>query len=226
MLYFPESNATNVTLGAITAISDDYTLSTLPAHFDITKAYPTKYLTIVPAGCNYHKVGRPWEPFHVIDLMDPPQNWIAQQGCFWEVSGPSAGSVGLGSKSPNGTELAANGVVSYPPDILILDPVWKNCGADANNWGFYDPPRGLTSVGAIAPPPTQGSEGLLFHIPTAGPSDPGNVPVLAQSISAQPEAHRTASTPASVTASETTEPQPIKTEASSDQPAHPHAPSG
>ena len=122
--------------------------------------------------------------------------------------------------------MAANPVIPYPPDILTLDPAWKSCGADANNWGFYDPPRVLTPVSAIAPSPTQGSEGPLFHTTIAGPFDPGNTPVITQSISAQPEAHRTAVAPASVTATKTTEPQPIKTEASNDQPVQPHAPSG
>lgn len=127
---------------------------TLAAHYDVTKAYPPEYLMTVPGACNYHQVGRPWSRLRVHDLMYPPQNWIADKGCFWQFNWPDGGNGPLGGVSPNGTIMAASPILSYPPDILTLDPAWKNCGTDAYNWGDYDPPRALTPASALVPTTT------------------------------------------------------------------------
>jgi len=127
---------------------------TLAAHYNVTKAYPPNYLMTVPGICNYHGIGRPWLPLQIHDLMYPPQNWIADKGCLWQFHGTAGGNGALGDMSPNGTIMAASPILSYPPDILTLDPAWKNCGADAYNWGDYDPPRALTPASALVPTTT------------------------------------------------------------------------
>lgn len=127
---------------------------TLAAHYNVTKAYPPDYLMTVPGACNYHQVGRPWSPLRVHDLMYPPQNWIADKGCFWQFHGRDGGNGPLGGVSPNGTVMAASPILSYPPDILTLDSAWRNCGTDAYNWGDYDPPRALTPASAFVPTTT------------------------------------------------------------------------
>lgn len=83
--------------------------------------------------------------------MYPPQNLIADKGCFWQFNGPDGGNGPLGGVSPNGTVMAASPILSYPSDILTLDPAWKDCGTDAYNWGDYDPPRALTPASALVP---------------------------------------------------------------------------
>ena len=122
----------------------------------------------VPSHCNYHQDGRPWSRLKVKDLVDPPQNWMISEGCHPEQ---------VFGQSPNGTEMAARPQLSYPPDILTLDPLWVGCHADAYNWAFDDPPHalvpangfGLTDVPVIRET-TVTQQGALD--PT-----PGHVPV-------------------------------------------------
>ena len=133
----------------------------------------------LPGNCNYHQAGRDWSVLRIQDLVNPPQNWIALKGCFWGLGhGPNAGL------SPNGTEAAASPDLSYPPDILTLDPIWASakCSVDAYNWAFYDPPRVLTPVTAIVPSTTQ-------VMPPNDPQDPSVDPAPANSpaITAAPK---------------------------------------
>ncbi|KAL8717009.1 MAG: hypothetical protein Q9225_005708 [Loekoesia sp. 1 TL-2023] len=55
----------------------------------------------------------------------------------------------LGDLSPNGTEMAANPALSYPPDILTFDPKWAGCGINAVHWAFDDPPSALSPVSVL-----------------------------------------------------------------------------
>jgi len=169
---YSTSPSVYVVWSTISAGINDWALGppvTLAAHYNVTKAYPPNYLMTVPRACNYHQVGRPWSSLRVHDLMYPPQNWIADKGCFWQFNGPDGGNGPLGGVSPNGTVMAASPILSYPPDILTLDPAWKDCGTDAYNWGDYDPPRALTPASALVPTLTlEGPLGPLAHssIPT------------------------------------------------------------
>ncbi|KAI4126995.1 MAG: hypothetical protein LQ338_003450 [Usnochroma carphineum] len=45
--------------------------------------------------------------------------------------------------------MAASPALSYPADILTLDPKWAGCGADAYYWAFDDPPSALTPVSVL-----------------------------------------------------------------------------
>jgi len=151
---YSTSPSVYVVWSTISAGINDWALGppvTLAAHYNVTKAYPPNYLMTVPGACNYHQVGRPWSSLRVHDLMYPPQNWIADKGCFWQFNGPDGGNGPLGGVSPNGTVMAASPILSYPSDILTLDPAWKDCGTDAYNWGDYDPPRALTPASALVP---------------------------------------------------------------------------
>lgn len=138
---------------------------------DITRAYPPNYLMTLPADCNYHQAPREWSVLRIRDLVNPPQNWISVQGCFWQYdkgSGPL-------KEGPNGTYMAASPLLSYPPDILTLDPVWASadCGANAYEWAFDDPPRALIPATALVPKTT---EALPPSFSQAG--DPGRAPGL------------------------------------------------
>jgi len=151
---YSTSPSVYVVWSTISAGINDWALGppvTLAAHYNVTKAYPPNYLMTVPGACNYHQVGRPWSSLRVHDLMYPPQNLIADKGCFWQFNGPDGGNGPLGGVSPNGTVMAASPILSYPSDILTLDPAWKDCGTDAYNWGDYDPPRALTPASALVP---------------------------------------------------------------------------
>ena len=185
---------------------------TLAAHFNVTKAYPPNYLMTVPGGCNYHQVGRPWSPLRISDLMHPPQNWIAAQGCFWRFDGANGGTGPLGGVDPNGTIMAASPVLSYPPDILTLDPAWNSCGSDAYNWGDYDPPRALTPATATVLTSLAIARVLSSVVGPLGPPDPISkpAPTFHESVTALPGAHIPTGAPASMTVTKTTAPQPTR----------------
>lgn len=95
-----------------------------PQYYNITRAYPPNYLMTLPRDCNYHEDGRAWSVLRVQDLTDPPQNWKAQEGCWYDMFGSVPGN--LADLSPNGTEMAASPVLSYPPDILTINPIWAS----------------------------------------------------------------------------------------------------
>ncbi len=207
---------------------------TLAAHYNVTKAYPPNYLMTVPGACNYHQVGRPWSSLRVHDLMYPPQNWIADKGCFWQFNGPDGGNGPLGGVSPNGTILAASPILSYPPDILTLDPAWKDCGSDAYNWGDYDPPRALTPASALVPTITLAGPLAYSSIatclncrPIAHESVSAIAPGLGATWSARPAAahfHTPVETmvPPAITASQPVDPSPAThTEGGSTKPNPP-----
>lgn len=119
-------------------------------YFNVTRAYPPNYLMTIPRSCNYHmnQQGRQWGTLRVEDLINPPQNWIAEQGCAGQGAAPLREDL-----SPNGTDMAARPLLSYPGDILTLDPAWPSncCSMDMWNWGFNDPPRTLDPVAMMAP---------------------------------------------------------------------------
>lgn len=128
-----------------------------PRYQNITRAYPPNYLMTLPMDCDYHEGGKEWSVLRIRDLLNPPQNWISDQGCFYQIDGKGGPTGRLGSLSPNGTEMAARPVLSYPPDIGTLNSVWASAGCTANvyEWGFDDPPRVLTPVSAMAPATTK-----------------------------------------------------------------------
>lgn len=154
-------------------------------YFNITRAYPPNYLMTVPGGCDYHEVGRKWSTLRIIDLTNPPQNWISDQGCFFEFDGGVHPYNSLGEISPNGTEMAASPMLSFPPDIMTLDPSWTNCqrGAFGAGWGIFDPPRALTPVGALVPSATKNPPQTSSPFTSAAdPADPGGAPTTASVI--------------------------------------------
>lgn len=115
-----------------------------PTFANITRAYPPDYLMTLPRDCNYHQAGKAWAKLRIQDLMNPPQNWISAQGCFWEL-----GHGALGGLRLNGTDMAASPYLSFPPDILTFAPEWKGCRADAYEWAFDDPPSALTPASVL-----------------------------------------------------------------------------
>ncbi|KAL8854245.1 MAG: hypothetical protein Q9221_000959 [Calogaya cf. arnoldii] len=76
--------------------------------------------------------------------MDPPQNWISAQGCFWENWNGALGGV-----DRNGTSMAANPDLSYPPDVKTFDSEWIGCSEAVYAYAFKDPPTVLTPVSAL-----------------------------------------------------------------------------
>ena len=87
-----------------------------------------------------------------MDLMNPPQNWISTNGCFFDLQ--SDGGGGNAGINPNGTEMAATPLLSYPQDILTMDPVWaslKCTPMKEYGFGLWDPPRTLTPTTALGP---------------------------------------------------------------------------
>ena len=151
---------------------------------NLTRAYPPGQLMTVPSNCFYHGgplvddrgssvAGRSWLPLRIKDLMNPPQNWISDQGCFWQFP-PGGGDRDGPLTSPNGTDMAATPMLSIPPDILTLDPAWVSavCVTNAaNDWAFNDPPRVLTPVTAMVPKTTKASSSSLSD-PLSSDPDP------------------------------------------------------
>ncbi|KAL8907644.1 MAG: hypothetical protein Q9207_001296 [Kuettlingeria erythrocarpa] len=135
----------------------------------------------VPNNCNYHGDGKPWSKLKIKDMINPPQNWISSEGCFWILGrGPNIGD-------PNGTDMAAYPILSYPFDVLNLDPKWAeaSCQPGAYAFGLVDPPTALIPVSALVtvsttlePTPTSISENTpdVQYI-TSDPT-PGNVVTL------------------------------------------------
>ena len=89
----------------------------------------------------------------------------------------------------SGYLLAGDALLSMPPDLSLVDPLWSTCTAE--KLGGYDPPRALTAAIALAPgptttpdPPTQAKPAsspmnpLPAQTPTADPDSPakGQVP--------------------------------------------------
>lgn len=158
---------------------------TLAAHYNVTKGYLPSAIMTVPGSCDYHgKVGRPWAPLNVRDLSDPPQNWIADQGCFWQFSKEGGGTGPLGGLDPNGTDMAANPMLSFPPDIKTLDSNWINCDADFYIWGAYDPPRALVPTnGFTGPQLTPGAPFAHTTVTWGFPNAPSVNKPLPESVS-------------------------------------------
>ncbi|KAI4254916.1 MAG: hypothetical protein L6R42_006993 [Xanthoria sp. 1 TBL-2021] len=99
----------------------------------------------VPSHCHYHFAGDAWSKLKIEDMINPPQNWISSKGCFAALGmGPDHGD-------PNGTDMAAYPVLSYPPDVLTLDPKWAeaSCFPGPYYFGLEDPPTALTPVSAL-----------------------------------------------------------------------------
>ncbi|KAL8819058.1 MAG: hypothetical protein Q9191_007815 [Dirinaria sp. TL-2023a] len=249
VLYFPESTtSTNVTRppDIVTAVEGNYTFTSpsvyvvwstvsaviedwlrgpptpLAAHYNITKAYPPKALMTVPGDCDYHGAnGRPWAALNVNDLSNPSQNWIAAQGCFWQF-GEDGGTGPLGGVDPNGTEMAASPIVSYPADIKTIDPKWKKCDADVYNWGAYDPPRALVPVHALTPEPAPApapapahhtSDASSHFAPPKSPTAPQSIesfgPMYHTSVATpMPKATMPADVPAAISVKKTAAPGP------------------
>ncbi|KAL8761311.1 MAG: hypothetical protein Q9184_002553 [Pyrenodesmia sp. 2 TL-2023] len=97
----------------------------------------------VPSKCHYHYhyAGNAWSKLKIKDMIDPPQNWISFKGCSWPP--------GMGD--PNGTNMAAYPILSYPPDLFTLDPKWAeaSCQPGPYHFGLDDPPTALTPVSAL-----------------------------------------------------------------------------
>ena len=112
-------------------------------------------------------------------MVKPPQNWIADEGCFYGVEPSQEPSLG---DSPNATNMAVSPLLSIAPDIYTLDPAWKKarCNYNIYTFAFNDPPRVLTPVAALTPP-TAGQVSTNFlgspapsssPVPAAVPSTP------------------------------------------------------
>ena len=119
-----------------------------------------------------------------MDLMYPPQNWISNIGCLLPEGGGNAGL------SPNGTEMAATPELSYPQDIMTLDPVWASlkCTTFAPyGFGLWDPPRTLTPATALGPAITTPSpHSKISDLDPAPASTPASMPVLKTTPLASP----------------------------------------
>ncbi|KAL8930233.1 MAG: hypothetical protein Q9208_000850 [Pyrenodesmia sp. 3 TL-2023] len=136
----------------------------------------------VPKNCHYHYAEHAWSKLKIKDMINPPQNWISSEGCFWTLGrGPNSGD-------PNGTDMAAYPILSYPSDVLTLDPKWAeaSCRPGAYWFGLEDPPTALNPVSALVtvsttlettPTSTTLNTPDVHHI-TNDPT-PGNVVTLA-----------------------------------------------
>ena len=153
-------------------------LSTGSQYYNFTRAYPPDSLMTYPRYCEYHGVtnGKNWEALRIINLMNPPQNWISTNGCFFNFEG--GGNEGL---SPNGTEMAATPLLSYPQDILTMDPIWASLNCTpfrAYGFGLWDPPRTLIPATALGPATTTISpQSKISNLDPAPASTPASMPV-------------------------------------------------
>ena len=141
----------------------------------------------LPRYCEYHGVtnGKHWEVLRIIDLTNPPQNWISSNGCLFDL-GMGGGNGGI---NPNGTEMAATPLLSFPQDILTLDPVWASlkCMPDGIGFGLWDPPRTLTPATALGPAITTLSpHSKISNLDPAPASTPASMPVLKTTSLASP----------------------------------------
>ena len=157
-------------------------------YYNFTRAYSPGSLMTLPRGCEYHGVtdGKRWEVLRIQDLMNPPQNWISSNGCLFD-HGFGGMNAGL---NPNGTEMAATPLLSFPQDILSMDPIWasrKCVPFDAYNFGLWDPPRILTPVAAVGPATTTLSpHSRMSKLDPAPASTPAVIPVSKTTLLALP----------------------------------------
>lgn len=114
-----------------------------------------------------------------MDLMNPPQNWISSNGCFFGIGIGQGG--GNGGVNPNGTEMAATPLLSYPQGILTMDPVWASLKCtpfSIYGFGLWDPPRTLTPATALGPAITTLSpHSKISNLDPAPASTPASMPV-------------------------------------------------
>ena len=150
-----------------------------PTHTRVTRAYAPEALST--GGDCY---GTSWAAINYTKFYSPQPDY--------EVATEAACSrlhFSKGQVTESGYHLAGDALLSIPPDLSLVDPLWSTCTAE--KLGGYDPPRALTAAIALAPgptttpdPPTQAKPAsspmnpLPAQTPTADPDSPakGQVP--------------------------------------------------
>ena len=115
-----------------------------PKYTRVTRAYAEGALS-TGGICQNTK----WEALNYTMMYSPEPDYVAatEAACSKPYQHYSKGEVTDAS-----FELAGDPLLSMPPDLSLIDPLWSTCTAET--LGGYDPPRALTAAAALAPATT------------------------------------------------------------------------
>lgn len=128
------------------------------AYDEVTRAYAPEALS---TGHCYHTN---WSPINYTSLYDPLPDYdvITEKACSLSVS--------PGQSIDASFFLAGEPLLSIPPDVSLIDPLWASCTAEPA--GGYDPPRVLTGAGPLVATPAAVSSILSQAQPASSVAAP------------------------------------------------------
>ncbi|CAF9939513.1 hypothetical protein IMSHALPRED_001532 [Imshaugia aleurites] len=121
-----------------------FTIQPGSMHTKVTRAYAPEALST--GGDCY---GKSWAAINYTKLYSPLPDYevITEAACSRQ-----GYRVSKGQSIDSSYFLAGDALLSMPPDLSLIDPLWSTCTAET--LGGYDPPIALSAVKALVPGPT------------------------------------------------------------------------